>query len=200
MNTLTRTWLDGLREFVAEHRRARPLPEPAAADPSWAAERAILGAALAPRIADLEALRTARSALAGADPDPAIVLTTSPAGIAAAEAMIATSPDLAALAGDRVVAVIELEYRRYCMRHPDDAHHHHLTLWNWVKTRVPERRQAEFARHRLGTGESYWLHREGVAGAGRLDRRASHLWKWNGRHAALLEPFIVEFTVPRVGP
>jgi hypothetical protein len=200
VKTTTREWLDGLRAFAVEHRIAKPLaapsPDTAAA---WAAERSILGAALATRLADLEPLRAARASSPGADPDPAVVLTTSAPGIVAAEAIIDGSPDLAALVGDRLVAVVELEYRRYCMRNPDDAHRHHVTLWNWVKTRVPEQRQAEFARHRLAPGEAWWLHREGVAGAGALDRRASHLWKWNGRHAALLEPFVVEFSVPRVG-
>jgi hypothetical protein len=200
MKTATRDWLDGLRAFAAEHRIAKPLATPASATAAaWAAERSILGAALATRLADLEPLRAARASLAGADPDPAVVLTTSPAGIVAAEAILEGSPDLAALVGDRLVAVTELEYRHWCMRHPDDDQLLHLTLWNWIKSHVPERRLAEFARHRLGSGESYWLHREGVAGAGALDRRASHLWKWNGRHAALLEPCVSEFSVPRVG-
>lgn len=200
MNTTTRAWLDGLRAFATNHRIATPLLAPSSATAAaWAAERSILGAALAPRLAEVESLRDARAAMTDADPDPAVVLSTSAPGIVAAAGLLDASPDLATLVGAKLVAVTELEYRRWCMRHPDDDHRRHVTLWNWIKSHVPERRRAEFARHRLGSGESFWLHREGIAGAGPLDRRASHLWKWNGRHAALLEPFVTEFSVPRVG-
>jgi hypothetical protein len=36
-----------------------------------------------------------------------------------------------------------------------------------------------------------------VTGAGDADRRESHLWKWNGRHASLLEPFVTEVITGR---
>ena len=140
--TTTNAWLQGLRAFVVEHRLGKPLPTPPAGDAQWAAERSILGAALATRLSEVEAIRQTRRALGcGTDADPALVLTTSAAGMAAATAVL------------------------------------------------------EFARHPLSPGESYWLHRTGLVGAGPLDRRDCHLWKWNGRHAALLEGFVTERAV-----
>ncbi|MCE9629506.1 MAG: hypothetical protein K8S94_02135 [Planctomycetia bacterium] len=191
----TRDWLDGLRAFAIEHRVAKPLPEPPANGAQWAAERSILGVALATRLAEVEAIRQARRAR-GADADPAIVLTTSGPGMAAAEAVLGSAGDLAALLGDRLVAVTELEYRLWCIRCPDETFRFHVNLWNWIKTRLPPQRLPEFARYPLGPAESYWLHRTGIAGAGSLDRRDCHLWKWNGRHATLLEAFVTERAAP----
>lgn len=188
----TREWLEDLRGFVAEHRQRRPLatrPQPPAA---WNAERSILASSLTTSLGELEQVRAARQGLAGLDPDPVIVVTTSAAGIEATRNLLSTVPELAAVAGDRVEPVTELEYRLWCIRHPDDTHRLHVNLWSWVKTRVPEQRHAEFAGHPLGEGECYWLHRTGLAGGGQLDRRACHLWKWNGRHAALLRAFVTE--------
>ena len=195
MTPFTRRWLDGLRDFAAGHRATKPLP--AATDPAaWAAEQSILGASFATRLADVGAIRAARRDRGdGCDPDPALVLTTSAAGIEAATGLLASSRDLALLVDDRLAVVTELEYRLWCIATPDDGYQAHVNLWSWIKTRVPEQRWAEFARHPLAAGEAYWLHRTGIAGAGRLDRRDCHLWKWNGRHAALLEAFVVERTV-----
>ena len=108
--------------------------------------------------------------------------------------------NLAAAEAWRIVPVTELEYRLWCIRHPDDDHRHHVNHWNWIKTRVPAQRHAEFARHPLGPGEAYWLHRVGTAGAGAADRRDCHLWRWNGRHAALLQAFVREGGVSHFAP
>ena len=200
----TREWLAGLREFVVEHRASQ---QPVAGqDAAAAAERMIVGAAIACRLGEVEAIRAARrrwladrEAVADGDPDPAIVLTTSAGGIAAAAGMLAAGTPLGLVAGDAVVPVTEIEYRLWCIRHPDEEHRLHVNLWNWVKTSVPRRRWPEFARHPLGEGQNYWLHREGVAGAGVADRRDCHLWRWNGSHASLLESFIRERAAPRLG-
>jgi hypothetical protein len=133
------------------------------------------------------------------DPDPALVLTTSPAGIAAVTDLLTPAGDLSTILGDRVIAVTEREYRLWCIRRPDEGYRQHVNLWNWVKTRVPPQRWAEFAPHALAEGEAFWLHREGVAGAGGLDRRGCRLWKWNGRHVTLLEAFVSERGVSGLG-
>lgn len=192
-------WLEGLRRFAAARRAAEPPRSPGPAAQA-AAERSIIGAALATSLAELDAVRAVRRSLPAADPFPAIVLTTSAVGIAAAEEMLASTPELAALADGRLVAVTELEYRLWCMRSPDEPFSHHVNLWNWVKTAVPRQRWGEFAAHPLAAGEAYWLHRTGRAGAGPLDARACHLWKWNGRQAVLLEPFVPERGVGPLGP
>lgn len=199
----TRTWLDGVREFAAAERRTKP-PVAAAGAAEQAAERSILAAQLSTWLTGFDDVLACRRAWlaegdAAGDPDPAIVITTSAVGIPLVAALTeAGSLPARSLAG-RVVAVTELEYRLWCVRQPDEHHHLHVNVWNWIKTRVPRQRQREFERHPLGPGEAYWLHRAGIAGAGEADRRDCHLWKWTGRHAALLEAFVVERAVAGLG-
>lgn len=204
MRPETHDWLEGLRDFATEHRRTKPLAQPTA-PAQRAAERSILASHLVSWLDDLTELFAARQAtVPGADPDPAIVLTTTAVGIEAATALCTGSHrghgghgghPLAVSLAPAFAAVTELEYRLWCMRSPDEEHRLHVNHWNWIKTRVPPQRAGEFARHPLGPGESYWLHRTGTAGAGRGDRRDCHLWKWNGHHASLLEAHVREAAV-----
>ena len=197
MDAATRDWAAGLAAFVGDHRREHPVrgvESPQAAT----AERAILAAHLVSWLDDWVTLAEARrrwcAAVPGGvrDPDPVMVLTTSPAGIEAAESLLAGGHPVAAAERARIIPVTELEYRLWCIRHPDDGHERHVNHWTWVKTQVPPQREAEFARHPRAAGEAWWLHRTGTAGAGDADRRDCHLWRWNGVHAALVEPFIRE--------
>ena len=197
--TRTSDWIEGLRQFVRAQRLAKPLRSAAASPAAEAAVRSIIGGSLATRLADLAAVREARRALPRAVDDPALVITTSAAGIAAVAELLDSVGDLAAVAGDRLEAVTELEYRLWCIRSPDEDFIQHVNIWNWVKTSVPAQRRGEFAAYPLGAGEVYWLHREGCGGAAALDRRACHLWKWNGRHAALLRAFVTERSVGPLG-
>jgi hypothetical protein len=195
MRSETRAWLTGLEEFAAEHRVRKPLTLPA--EPALAAaERMILATQLATWLAGWEALegdrRVAVAHSARIDPNPCLVITSSPVGIAVAEELMASgSPPARSLVG-RFAAVTELEYRLWCIKIPDDDSALHINLWNWIKTSVPEQRHGEFASFPLAGGEHYWLHRCGIRGAGDADRRDCHLWKWNGRHASLLKAFITE--------
>lgn len=192
----TRTWLEGLRAFAVEHRERKPLADAVPNSPSWSAEWAILAADLTMRLATLADLRAARTVAAcgRADVDPAIVVTTSPVGIGVVADLLASPTHGLQPLAVGIAAVTELEYRLWCIRQPDD-YRLHVNLWSWVKTSVPEQRWPEFARHPLGPGEVYWLHRTGAAGAGAADARHCHLWRWNGRHAALLQAFVREQTV-----
>jgi len=205
MTPATRDWLEGLREFAAAHRLEKPLAVPES-PAERAAERMILAARLADWLAGCEAILAARRAwlaergdAADADRDPAIVITTSPVGIAVVEEQLAVGSLPARAVAERTVAVTELEYRLWSIRHPDDARDRHLNMWNWIKTQVPPQRHGEFVRHPLAAGEAYWLHRAGIAGAGAADRRDCHLWKFNGRHASLLEAFVAEQGVRGTG-
>lgn len=196
----TQAWLDGLREFAATHRERKPLAVVTGDSPIQHAERAILATDLSTRLSTLGDLLAARATAArpdglGADSDPAIVITTSPIGISVVGELLGSPTHGLQPLASSVVAVTELEYRLWCIRQPDDASRLHVNLWSWVKTSVPEQRWPEFARYPLGPGEAYWLHRTGVSGAGSADARHCHLWKWNGRDAALLEAFIREHTV-----
>lgn len=195
MQAESRAWLGGLDAFIQEWRRQRPPSADAASAPQRAAERAILAAHLVSWFDGFDAVGECRRRLVGAgpgDPDPPVVITTSETGIEAVRDLLAGGHPVAVAAAGRILPVTELEYRLWCIRHPDAAHERHVNHWNWIKTRVPPQREREFARHRLGAGESFWLHRAGTAGAGEADRRDCHLWKWDGRHAALLEPFVRE--------
>lgn len=204
MSPATREWLAGLRGFAAEQRRQphRPASEPDGDE--LAAEAAIIGTHLTTCLGGLDELlearsdhdRTRGSAMRDAA-DPALVLTTSPAGLVSAGRILEHGGDLARLVGERLAVVTEPEYRLWCIRSPDEAHRHHVNLWSWVKTAVPPQRWPEFAAHPLASGEHYWLHRTGISGAGTADRRDCHLWKWNGRHAALLQPFVRETVASR---
>lgn len=198
MTSETRAWLDGLRGSVAaacSGDTSAAADDPAAA----AAERMILAAHMATWIDAVPALAAARRGFAGAtpgaDPEPAIVITTSTAGIEVAAELLARDEPLARELRPRTALVTERDYRAWCMRHPDDGHLRHVNHWSWIKTRVPRQRDAEFARHPLVPGERFWLHRTGTAGAGGMDGRATHLWKFTGRHAVLLTPFVVESPV-----
>lgn len=200
MNADTQAWLDGLREFAAAQRERRPLATVAADNPAQHAERAILAAEVSMRLATVGDLLAARGMAARpegqrAEVDPAIVITTSPIGIAVVAELLGSQLHGLRPLARCVAAVTELEYRLWCIRQPDDAFRLHVNLWSWVKTNVPEQRWPEFSRYPLGHGEAYWLHRTGVSGAGTADARQCHLWKWNGRHAALLQAFIREQTV-----
>jgi hypothetical protein len=195
MHPVTHAWLEGLRETVAESRRTAA-PEDTIDPAAAAAERMILAAHLATWIDDTPGLLAARRAWAGRTPDAdaeaAVVLTTSPRGVALAEEFLARGDPLTRDLRPRVCCATESEYRRWCMRHPDAGHLLHVNHWSWIKTSVPRQRDAEFARHPLHAGEHYWLHRTGTAGAGAADGRTAHLWKFTGRHAALLEAFVAE--------
>jgi len=203
MTDATQAWLEGLRDHAAAARRsARDDERPAAA---VAAERAVLAAHLVTwldtELPGLLAERAAEPAAVGLrhdaemdaemDAEPALVLTTTAAGLAAAADLLGRDDPLMRLWRERFACVTELEYRRFCMRHPDHDYRLHIAHWSWMKTRVPPQRWPAFARWPLGPGDTYWLHRTGTAGAGR-ERRSSHLWKWNGTTAAILKPFIDE--------
>lgn len=201
MHDGTRDWLNGLREFAAAQRAARPSPASVPDASATAAERMIIGADLATRLPEIDRLLDARrawidnSGREDADPDPALVVTTSAAGMAAlAEWLDAANPWTTVLT-PRLAVVSELEYRLWCIRHPDDESSLHVNLWSWVKTSVPRQRWSEFARHPLGPEEIYWLHRTGIRGCGASDGRQASLWKFTGHHAALLEARVAESRV-----
>jgi len=199
MTNATQAWLDGLRDHATAARLdARDDERPAAA---VAAERAVLAAHLVmwldTELPGLLAERTAESVADGPsgpatmDAEPALVLTTTIAGLAAAADLLGRDDPLMRQWRERFACVTELEYRRFCMRHPDHDYRLHIAHWSWMKTRVPPQRWPAFGNWPLRDGEAYWLHRTGTAGAGR-ERRSSHLWKWNGTIATILKPFIDE--------
>lgn len=203
MQPATRDWLEGLRAFALATRAASSAAADADAA-ALAAERMIHAADLSTWIDATPGLIAARRAFAAscvpvADADAAIVITTSPAGLAVAEEILHRDDPLARDVLPRAACVTEREYRGWCMRHPDHDHRLHVIHWTWLKTHVPPQRDAEFARHPLRAGERYWLHRTGTDGAGHANRWETHLWKFDGRHASLLEARVRERHVDPFG-
>jgi hypothetical protein len=197
MTSETDVWLDGLRQLAVAARLDSGGDERPAAE--VAAERALLAAQLGvwfdTELPGLLAERAAEAAAGGRgesiDPEPAIVITTTAAGLGAAADLLGRDDPLVRQLRPRFACVTELEYRRWCMRHPDHDYLLHMAHWSWMKTSVPPQWRPRFSRWPLREGEAYWLHRTGTAGAGK-ERRSSHLWKWNGATAALLKPFVDE--------
>jgi hypothetical protein len=199
MTPESEAWLEGLRQSAAADRLTPRDGERPAAE--VAAERALLAARLGVWFdTELPGLLSERAAEAATlaplvnrqiDPEPAVVLTTTVAGLAAAAELLDRDDPLMRQMRERFACVTEIEYRRFCMRQPDDDYRLHIAHWSWMKTRVPSQWWPRFARWPINAGEDYWLHRTGTAGAGR-ERRSSHLWKWNGTTAALLKPFLDE--------
>ncbi len=185
----SRHWLAGLREAVATARRAAgPAGQSGISGSHESAERTILAAHLVTWLEN--ELPTLLGDRAG-DDHPAIVITTSPVGLAVVDETLLRDEPLMRSLRERVVAVTEREYRGWTKDHPDPDHLLHLNHWSWIKTRVPEARRHEFAAYPLSPGEQHWLHRTGTSGCGR-ERRFCHLWKWTGSTAALLKPFFPE--------
>ncbi len=204
MNAATCAWLEGLREQATATRLEKPLIDGGRSAAEAAAERMILAAQLSLWLSGFTDVLAARQAWLdqaspAGDRDPAIVVTTSPVGIAVAESLAEAGSLLARSLARELVAITEREYRLWCIAHPDETHRRHVNVWNWIKLKVPEQRHAEFDRHPLRSGEAYWLHRAGIAGAGTADRRDCHLWKWTGQQAVLLEAFVTERNVGRLG-
>jgi len=195
----TRAWLEGLRAFAGDAtpppgdpaRQAAERANQSAELAILAAERAIVAAALVSWIDTALAGLLAERAATGGSPEPAIILTTTPAGFAAAADVLGRDDPLMEQWRERFACVSEKHYRLWCIKHPDPDYRLHMNHWSWIKTQVPPQRQAAFARFPLAPGDDSWLHRTGTVGAGR-ERRFCHLWKWNGRTAALVKPFIDE--------
>jgi hypothetical protein len=204
MTFQTIQWLTGLRDFASASRLAKPLGDGDSPAAETAAEHMILATHLSVWLTGFHDVLASRRAwlddvLPAGDRDPAIVVTTSAVGIVVADDLIEAGSLPARTLARELVAVTEREYRLWGIANPDEKHRHHVNVWNWIKTKVPEQRHAEFARHPLRPGETYWLHRAGIAGAGLADRRDCHLWKWTGQQAVLLEAFVTERSVGRLG-
>lgn len=174
-------WLEAFRDFVGGRRAIRPVVP--AAVPERLAERSILATHFSTWLDD-EAARLPET--------HAIVLTTSDAGVEAAESVFSRGDPLSASVSRRVITVREIEYRLWTKDHPDPDRTLHVNHWSWIKAPVPEQRHAEFRAWPLQRGEAYWLHRIGTSGPGPAESRQATLWKWTGSSAVLLQPLIAD--------
>ena len=67
--------------------------------------------------------------------------------------------------------------------HPDKDFRLHIHLWS----HVVEPHHGYNNMYSLNINEQYWLHTEGMLCGHKFGRGAEHLWKWDGKKAALLK-------------
>lgn len=181
-------WLAGLREFIARQREQQHLekrsshlrPVPTSAERVM--EERLIAEHLRgwlPTLPDLMAERRQAN-----DAAPAIVITTSLAGLQAV-AGLAGEPALAALLTN-CCAVTEVEYRFWCKEQPDPEFAAHWNHWAWIKTHIPEARASEFAAYPLPVGSRHWLFRHGLAANSPVAGHSCRLYRWDGQAATLL--------------
>ena len=117
MSPETEAWLEGLRAAAA----ARPRPPRGSDSPPavLTAERAVLAAHLVAWLdTELPGLLAERAAtLDPAAVEPAIVLTTTAAGLAAADDVLGRDDPIVRQWRHRFACVTELDYRLWCKRH-----------------------------------------------------------------------------------
>lgn len=128
------------------------------------------------------------SRLAAAFPDGAIVVTTSPPGLAAWSDLISglTTP-----IAERVATATEIEYRGWCMRSPDESHRLHAVVWSWIKAPLPPQRRPDFTSFPIAASSDYWVLRYGHTTAEEGGHSAD-LFAWDGAVATLLATGITE--------
>ena len=126
--------------------------------------------------------------LAAAFPDVAIVVTTSPPGLAAWSDRISRLP---APIAERVATATEIEYRGWCMRSPDDSHRLHAVVWSWIKAPLPPQRRPEFASFPIAASADYWVLRYGHTSATEGSHSAD-LYSWDGAVATSLATGVTE--------
>lgn len=182
-------WLDGLRSYVREE-RTRRTPEarlarlrPPVTTTELELEQELIYQYFKNRLGGVPRLVAGSNRFGSGF--PAIVITTSPAGLLAEQRLYAEP----ALAGLRQIScwVTEVEYRFWCHQQPDPDCSRHVNHWAWVKTRVPVERAAEFVAYPIEKHERYWLFRNGVAGCGPADHYSCQLFRSDGQAVVLLE-------------
>jgi hypothetical protein len=180
---LAADWLTGLRAFVETGRQQprpsqRRIPPPAES----AAETELIVAHLRSWLQQLPQLLATQCRTGNSR--PAVAITTSTAGLCAAET-IAKEPQLRDVLAD-CCFVTESEYRFWCKERPDANYQLHINHWAWIKTHVPAARAKEFAAYPISADSRHWLLRHGVAGLGDADHHSCRLYAWDGADTRLL--------------
>ena len=90
---------------------------------------------------------------------PAVVITTTPAGIRACKTLGEESEFSAVF--EYCCYLTEYEYRYWCKEEPDSNLRFHINYWAWIKTSVPSTRMHEFRNYPIPEDNQYWLLRHG---------------------------------------
>ena len=115
---------------------------------------------------------------------PAVVITTTPAGIRACK-ILAEETEFGAVF-EYSCYLTEYEYRYWCKEEPDPNLQFHVNYWAWIKTSVPSTRMHEFRNYPLPEDNQYWLLRHGLNGLGKDDYADCQVFGWDGTTTRLL--------------
>ena len=115
---------------------------------------------------------------------PAVVITTTPAGIRACK-ILAEETEFGAVF-EYCCYLTEYEYRYWCKEEPDPNLQFHVNYWAWIKTSVPSTRMHEFRNYPLPEDNQYWLLRHGLNGLGKDDYADCQVFGWDGTTTRLL--------------
>ena len=115
---------------------------------------------------------------------PAVVITTTPAGIRACK-ILAEETEFGAVF-EYCCYLTEYEYRYWCKEEPDPNLQFHVNYWAWIKTSVPSTRMHEFRNYPLPEDNQYWLLRHGLNGLGKDDYADCQVLGWDGTTTTLL--------------
>ena len=181
-------WMGRLRCFLAgERRKKRPqgkkkLPPDTRPACSRAAEEKLLETTIGRWFAGLE--QRLGNAPRWNGIRPAVVITTTPAGIQACKTL-AEETEFGAVF-ECCCYLTEYEYRYWCKEEPDPNLRFHINYWAWIKTSVPSTRMHEFRNYPLPEDSQYWLLRHGLNGLGEYDYADCQVFGWDGTTTRLL--------------
>ena len=181
-------WMARLRCFLAgERRKMRPQgkktsPPKNQSAYSRAAEEKLIRTTIGGWLAGLE--QRLVNAPRWNEIRPAVVITTTPAGIRACKTLTEES-EFRAVFG-YCCYLTEYEYRYWCKEEPDLNSRFHINYWAWVKTSVPSTRMHEFRNYPISEDNQYWLLRHGLNGLGEDDYAECQVFEWDGTTTRLL--------------
>jgi len=181
-------WMERLRCFLTgERRKKRPQgkkksPQNTRSACSRAAEEKLLETTIGHWLAGLE--QRLGNAHRWNGIRPAVVITTTPAGIRACKTLAGETEFGAVF--QYCCYLTEYEYRYWCKEEPDPNLRFHINYWAWIKTSVPSARMHEFRNYPIPEGNQYWLLRHGLNGLGEDDYADCKVFGWDGTTTRLL--------------
>jgi hypothetical protein len=115
------------------------------------------------------------------DRDPLIVFTSDIPGLVTAQEIVGADHE-------RVVFLLEDEYRVAPLLAADTAYKQHVHVWSFFRPELEPGFAAEAqAKYPIPDGCSYWQHSEGTMWAANAGRGGDHLWRWDGHEPGILE-------------
>lgn len=184
MTPQSQAWSRELREFISDRRRKRPYRDRSKFrdDEEW--HYRIIGGGIISWLRHccpyFMRERAFFADLRKFEKDPTIVFTSNEPGLVAAREIL----------GDDFSGILSLyptEYASWLKKRPDDNFQWHIHTWSYFSKLDKETLAKAQKNHRISSGESYWLEKEGTMHGELAGIGADHLWKWNGKKPILIE-------------